>query len=441
MLFSQARGKVGDLVFSRLDGEQIVRSRNRHPKNPKTNAQLYQRAIMATVLRAYSAGKVIFDHAFEGKQVGAQNQRTFLSLNAKRLRAAIAADIAASAVGSGCSARVVGPGVPYPVAGRYQVSEGSLSQEIFDNAGKLIGTEDVSGELVSEYLARKGFTQDDIFTLIVFENTNASVADNVVFSVNGAHDVFARQTTCHFAFLRLRVKASAFSLGTPMTDAVKLSHIFEVDLASSISLDLSDFSIYDALTSPDYTDFSYNLITSGVIRSKENTDLRSTCILDWNEDYVGQYGISSDYLLTAWSQGTQALGDSDLILEGGDSDFDVTNSGATVTVPNSAGVPVTLVGIVPGDDTASEGMKYAMLKANDGTLYYLFCNVSRSLAYGKLMYIRNSNGVMGWGGDDTEHTKTPYINLAEEDGLTMDDAFIDWLLAQGISVNKLFPLE
>ena len=63
------RGKVGDVVFSRLNGEQISRVRNRHPKNPRSNSQLFQRAIMATVMQAYSAGKAIFDHSFEGYAV------------------------------------------------------------------------------------------------------------------------------------------------------------------------------------------------------------------------------------------------------------------------------------------------------------------------------------------------------------------------------------
>ena len=82
MLQGMARGKVGDVVFSRLGGEQIARVRNRHPKNPRTNAQLYQRAIMATVMQAYSAGKVIFDHAFQGREIGAGIQRRFMALNA-----------------------------------------------------------------------------------------------------------------------------------------------------------------------------------------------------------------------------------------------------------------------------------------------------------------------------------------------------------------------
>ena len=68
MLQGMARGKVGDVVFSRLNGQQISRVRNRQPYNPRTNKQLIQRAIMATVMLGYSAGKEIFNHSFQGKR-------------------------------------------------------------------------------------------------------------------------------------------------------------------------------------------------------------------------------------------------------------------------------------------------------------------------------------------------------------------------------------
>jgi hypothetical protein len=84
-----ARGAVGDVVFSRLNGQQVSRVRNRQPANPQTNAQLYQRAIMATVMQAYSFGKKIFDHSFEGKKKGSECQNAFLSLNSLKLRSAI----------------------------------------------------------------------------------------------------------------------------------------------------------------------------------------------------------------------------------------------------------------------------------------------------------------------------------------------------------------
>lgn len=317
MLFSQARGKVGDLVFSRLDGEQIVRSRNRHPKNPKTNAQLFQRAIMATVLRAYSAGKVIFDHAFEGKQVGAQNQRAFLSLNAKRLRAAIAADIAAGSVGADCTARVVGPGVASPVAAGFQVSAGSLSQNLFTSAGKLNGIGDVQNESISQYLVRFGVVADDIFTVVAFTNANPAVAENIVFSVNGVSTVYGKQTTGEFLFARLRVKPEALESTTAISAATTLDAIFTLDAKSNFSVDLSAVTAADAILSATTFGTRAFLLTSGVIRSRENEDLRSDCILSWPAADASAYGITSDLLLKAWQQGATALGDSDLILEGG----------------------------------------------------------------------------------------------------------------------------
>lgn len=70
MFLGMARGKVGDVVFYRADGQQLSRVRNRNPRNPRTNAQLFQRAIMATVVQAYAAGKELFDHSFQGFQSG-----------------------------------------------------------------------------------------------------------------------------------------------------------------------------------------------------------------------------------------------------------------------------------------------------------------------------------------------------------------------------------
>lgn len=317
MLFSQARGKVGDLVFSRLDGEQIVRSRNRHPKNPKTNAQLYQRAIMATVLRAYSAGKIIFDHAFEGKQVGAQNQRAFLSENAKRLRAAIAADMAAANVGAAAAGRVVGPGVASPVAWKYLVSSGSLSQTLFNEVGKLQGIGDVANESVSEYLDRMGIVRDDIFTVVAFKNASPAVIDNILFTVNGDSTVYGKQTTGAFIFARLRVKESALASTDAIATSTPLSDLFTLDAESNFAVDLTTLTANDAILSATTFGTDAFLLTSGVIRSRENEGLRSTCVLAWPTAETAAYGISSDLLLAAWSQGTTALGDSDLILEGG----------------------------------------------------------------------------------------------------------------------------
>lgn len=87
------RGKVGDVVFYRSNGEQITRSLNRNPKNPRSEAQLLQRIIMGTVMQAYSKMKSITDHSFEGVQPGAATMAEFLRLNVDNLRARVASQI------------------------------------------------------------------------------------------------------------------------------------------------------------------------------------------------------------------------------------------------------------------------------------------------------------------------------------------------------------
>lgn len=87
MLLGMARGKVGDLVFTRLYGEQITRPRVRKIANPKTEKQMIQRMIFATVTAAYHRFQTIANHAFEGIAYGARSQQKFMSLNLAKLRA------------------------------------------------------------------------------------------------------------------------------------------------------------------------------------------------------------------------------------------------------------------------------------------------------------------------------------------------------------------
>ena len=59
------RGKLGGVVYSRVNGEQISRVKAEVVRNPKTTAQMAQRAIFATATQAYSLMKPIVDHSRE----------------------------------------------------------------------------------------------------------------------------------------------------------------------------------------------------------------------------------------------------------------------------------------------------------------------------------------------------------------------------------------
>lgn len=86
------RGKLGDIVFSRTNGEQVFRTRNRSPKNPRTILQLSQRVIMKTVSLGYSMLQDICNHSFQGLQEGTPNQSRFARLNVAKIRAQITAE-------------------------------------------------------------------------------------------------------------------------------------------------------------------------------------------------------------------------------------------------------------------------------------------------------------------------------------------------------------
>lgn len=332
MFQGMARGKVGDVVFSRNNGEQISRVRNRHPKNPRTNKQMYQRAVMATIMQAYAAGQEIFNHSFQGKAVGAENQRAFLSKNAKLLRGQIAAELEAGTAALNCNAAVVAPGAITPVPNEYMISEGAYPLNFFAWVGSQNGFSlpAVSGEeTVAQYAERNGLVAGDIYTF-VFYNISS---DAPSFSVRGVNPPVqdglspAAQYPTIFGFVRLQVK-DVSAVATPAS-AATLGTFMEVSLSKNASLNVEAFQMTDVIDLGSIAggitvEFAINGFGSlGLIRSRLDQDLRSTSFMHVlataaSRADFGMYGITSPYALLAWQQGTEALGDSDLILEGGD---------------------------------------------------------------------------------------------------------------------------
>lgn len=317
------RGKVGDVVFSRLNGEQISRVRNRHPKNPRSNSQLYQRAIMATVMQAYSAGKAIFDHSFEGYAVGAQNQRRFLSLNAKMLRQLVATDINTPLTGNNQKARVVAPGVSVPVANPFIISRGSYQQTLFEQDpadGSYALPAPRTAETVAAYASRNNLIAGDIYTFILF-----AIKKDIAYQSNLFDDVLASQNYCSFGWVRLIVKENLSSVNTAVNN---FADLFEVQTSGGdfavtqttlagfgmdYSIDMSALIVNNASS---YT----NTGAIGLIRSRLDQDLRSdsTMHVIYGTTADDMFGIASEYILDEWKNATTSVGDSDLILEGGD---------------------------------------------------------------------------------------------------------------------------
>lgn len=311
LFLGDGRGSIGDVTFYTKNGQQISRVRRRSVKNPSTSGQLYQRAILSSVVKAYQAGSVIFDHSFEGVATGAASQARFQKLNIDWLRSTIFADIEANHGDNESVAAVVPRGASYPVPNAWIVSQGSLFQDVFNvNAQAAedeieFATAPDTNEKLGEYCTRMGLIDDDIFTIVAF-----GIVDRSYVSSDNQRFRTAYQT--RFGFLRMRVKTTALSSTTVATSA-PISDLFE--FSSSEYFSPAGINVGGTIGVASFMPGTVACAV-GVIRSRENSKLRSNCQLQLPAGLV-QWGIIAKYIPEFWSKEIQELGQSPLILEGG----------------------------------------------------------------------------------------------------------------------------
>lgn len=177
MLLGHARGKVGDIVFSRSNGEQVTKARTSKPKNPRTQSQILQRVIINTVAQAYSTMQPICDHSFEGLQPGSATMSAFMSHNVKQLRARIAALVAAGGdVYSEYSYVPLGTNVFAPNA--FLISKGTLP-EVSPSYGSLSNLPRcvlaIGGNTYADVIATLGLKRGDQLTFVSISKRNNQV--------------------------------------------------------------------------------------------------------------------------------------------------------------------------------------------------------------------------------------------------------------------------
>lgn len=113
MLLGYSRGSVGDVTFTRNNGQQIARARNRKPKNPKTIQQMLQRSLFISSVKFYqSARRQFFRFAYEDRKTNESDYNAFMRHN--------------TANGTNMS-RSSFQAYNYPALGDFQLSQGSLT--------------------------------------------------------------------------------------------------------------------------------------------------------------------------------------------------------------------------------------------------------------------------------------------------------------------------
>lgn len=159
MLLGHARGKVGDLVFSRTGGQQVVRARAAVVKNPRSEGQMIQRIILNTVAQSYSRMRAITDHSFEGVQSGQKTMSAYLRKNLDNIRTRVSEEIA-----QGYSYDDILAFTPIGqnrfIPGGYIVSQGSLPAIDATvgalSKGNMVLNANTYGDVISQYGLKRG---------------------------------------------------------------------------------------------------------------------------------------------------------------------------------------------------------------------------------------------------------------------------------------------
>lgn len=294
MLLGHARGKVGDLVFSRSNGEQVTKSRNSNPHNPRTQAQLLQRIVMNTVMRAYSTMQNICDHSFEGLTVGTPTQSAFIRANVRLLRNRIANLVAAGYdIYDEYSYVPLGADTFAPNA--FLISKGTL-QEVVPTFGisdtMLRAAVAVAGNTYQDVINSLGLKRGDQITLIQISRRN----DNVVFN-------YAR------IILDPTIDGAAAPLSTEFisNNAVNAPSVRNQGEIGYIKF-MGNKIYFDLLGT---ATLGGNIMCAAVIVSRKVNGkyLRSTSFLQLNDAVIAGYGYSLGEAIDLAAEGISTLSD------------------------------------------------------------------------------------------------------------------------------------
>ena len=338
----QFSGKLGGVVGARKSGvqkENIARIKAGEVANPNTKAQMYQRAIMATVIQAYRQGINIFDHAFEGAKGRAGNYSAFLKRNLPMLRAIVANDIATHPTEPAQQkAELITRGLRYTVPNPWIISDGSLVQNLFGNPLKDVNEAIYfplnDGSLIIQSTTKVkdwyndiGLVEGEIYTFVVFSAFNP---DGISFQVNNVPKAVT------FSWVRMIVKPLS-SIADDLTLATAtFADVFDITFSGGESeilfrgteklfhnedefaeqarfgLEITQFFNQDA------SQASFGCIRSNVASGKRSfSQMYVFGRKGYNE--VFNFGLKPYYVPMEWrSAGSAIPGASDKILEGGD---------------------------------------------------------------------------------------------------------------------------
>lgn len=278
----QLRGKLGGTVYYRAGGEQISRSRNTNPANPRTLLQQRQRAAFATMSQAQSSLRKIVDHSFEGVKYGQPSLSRFAKENLGIL--GHTTDQLLNYNIKGCTAPQLNP---------YRISSGSLpvvDTEITENGLRIWLTSEQISALTTNIttqaqyeaaLAVLGCVPGDQLTIVQLGFGNKSNPNVIATRGNAVnYAVFSRIARVVFVNqIPAKFNAPFYDGASGLVNAALLTRsegVFSIDVESEDSLM--------------YLTAGFAEPCAALIRSQQMQDgkwARSTSVMQVMEEYEG----------------------------------------------------------------------------------------------------------------------------------------------------------
>lgn len=342
--FGLRRGSTKSHTYSILNGQQITKDRVQTVANPKTQKQQFQRAIMATVMAAYSEMKEIEDHAFQGKKKGSENQREFMSRNLVAMRNAFLQYQDNNTAVANQKYFAVGPKTPTVLPAEWIISHGTLEEQRFltyEDGNHRLNTPNIVSysQESGGYTSTVGELADDLGVIpgmqITFVCVNATNGPRI-YEVDSAD--YAGYHDFKFRYCRLAFKNFDRSK-VVNTVTADLGLLFEAFLPEVIDTSRSTPSLVEALLesvslTPGTTYIYYDAevllagaafdetLTGGIgiITSMVDQDLRSTSKMEVRStaNRAQAIGLAWNWVPLAWQNQGANLGESELYLEGGE---------------------------------------------------------------------------------------------------------------------------
>lgn len=341
--FGLRRGSTKSHTYSILNGQQITKDRVQAVANPKTQKQQFQRAIMATVMAAYSEMKEIEDHAFQGKKKGSENQREFMSRNLVAMRNAFLQYQDNNIIVANQKYFAVGPKTPTVLPAEWILSHGTMEEQTFltyEDGNHTLTTPSLVSyrEASGGYTSTLGELADDLGIIpgmqITFVCVNATNGPRI-YEVDPAN--YAGYHDHKFRYCRLVFKYFDRDevVGTAIQD---IPALFDAFFLAVVDTSRSTPSLVDSLsqdgTVPEdttYLEFDAEMLLRGaafdetltgaigIITSMVDGPERSSSkmLVRSTANRAQAVGLSWNWVPLAWQNSGANLGESELYLEGG----------------------------------------------------------------------------------------------------------------------------